>query len=160
MARRRGRRVPYAEWVKAFAIYNTAVAKGYDEWVRTTPERVPFAFGAVFRIVLAKIALPKLHFYLREGKDIVDAVKQAISDAANLVVTDKGRRLVEAVLKQLGIQGNTEEYVKLIKEAAGFIEANLENLLEMAEELYGVKPGEMAVQVQAQEQAPVLTATA
>ncbi len=137
MARRRSGRVPFAEWVKAFAIYNTAVAKAYDDWAAQTPERLPRAFGAVYRIVMAKIALPRLHMLLRKGAPLDEAVRTAIEQA--IVEVTKRPQLVELVLKRLGIEGNVDTYVKLIKEAAKYLAENLASYLTEAEAKYGVQ---------------------
>ena len=153
MARRRGSRVPFADWVKAFAIYNTTVSKAYDDWAAQTPERLPRAFGAVYRIVLNKFALPKIHMLLVQGKPLGEAIKAAIDEAVALI--EKNPKIVEIVLKRLGIKADAQTYVKLIREAANYLIENLQTYLSMAEEEYSAKYG-----VQAAPQAQPITVPA
>ena len=147
MARRRGRRAPYAKWVRAFAYFNTITAKGYDEWAGTVPETLPFAFGAVFRITLAKVALPRIHLYLVKGMEPREAVVKAIEDAVNTI--KQHPEIVNYVLERLGIEGNPEDYIKYIEQAANFILEHLNELEAMAGELYGMAPAQAQAQAAA-----------
>lgn len=108
MAKKEGSGVPFAEWLTAFRIVNSAIAKAYDDHKKEILAKVGAipAFGAVFRITLNKVLLPLLHKELatHEGIENLDQIYDFVVDALKRILANEEtvKKLVESAVAEMG----------------------------------------------------------
>ena len=102
--RRRKSPVPYFEWLVAFRTAQHAIAKAYDETVGKNPP-LP-AFGAVFRIVVNKVILPKFRDLLakKKGVESMEEIYDMLVDTLDWAVkTPEVRDAIRVAVAELGV---------------------------------------------------------
>ena len=117
MARRRRRRspVPFMEWLHAFSIAQKLVAEAYDKLAEQPgPWASLFGFGAVFRIALNKVLLPRLRNALaaNPGVETPEQIREILVKALEEVKPEELR----SAIASLGVK--PEELDKYVDAAA------------------------------------------
>ena len=131
MARRRRKTgQPMIRWLGIFGVFNSATAKAYDQWA-TLQTELPEAFGSIYRVVLAKFAIPALKKYLKEeplDKAIVDAVKYA---AEKIEKDEYTKKFLREYLEARGLPADmVDEYIAKIKEALEYTKKVLPEIVK------------------------------